>query len=189
MPGGLREGDFKDPRVFSESDKKRLVDAELAVPPPYQISKGETISCVTVVKMLKPNSEHWRADESFVSLTIDNPEEENNWNLVTRDQQHQPSEWRFRVFVRTQYILSPNPHTEEIELDPIILPDELWPGGKPDVPQKPIYVAGIFQLRESLEVKEEAGVKRQNPLSPEQQSIVARLAAIQVQPFPPPQAN
>lgn len=188
-----KQGTLTEPRVFSESDKNRLVDAELVVPPPYQISKGEAISCVTVFKMLKPNPEHWRADESFVTLTFNNPEEDNDWNLVMPHQQ--PSEWRFRVrflpddpenmyvlvdntrflaagkvklwfkvFVRTQYNLSPNPFTEEIKLDPIILPDELWPGGKPEVPQKPIYVAGVFQLRESLEVKEEAGVERQNPL-------------------------
>ncbi|KAK3490205.1 uncharacterized protein B0T23DRAFT_359403 [Neurospora hispaniola] len=215
-PGGSGEGNFKDPCVFSESDKKRQVDAELVVPAPDQISKGETISCITVFKVSKPDPEHWRADESFVFLTIDHPEEKSNWDLVTSHQQ--PSERRFRVrflpddpknmyflvdniqfpaaaahkfnlmfrvLVRPQYILSHNPHTNEIEQDPVILPDELWDGGKPDGPQRHTYVAGIFELHQWLEVKEEAGVKRQNPLSPEQEAIVARLAAIQVPPFLP----
>ncbi|KHE82269.1 hypothetical protein GE21DRAFT_1355173 [Neurospora crassa] len=57
-PGLLRIGQQRQPHQamhFLGIIKTYPVDAELVVPPPDQISKGETIPCATVSKISEPD--------------------------------------------------------------------------------------------------------------------------------------
>ncbi|KAK1778424.1 hypothetical protein QBC45DRAFT_467449 [Copromyces sp. CBS 386.78] len=99
---------------------------------------------------------------------------------------------QFRVMVRTQYSFKEDPITRNLEQKEHPLPDDVWrmAGGQPENPQQGgFYVAGHFELKEPVQVKEGKDVKRLNPLTPEQQAIVDRLVAHRVVQFPPEQAQ
>lgn len=207
-PGfGIQDNNRKPINPFvNQSKSDRHVDGGLIVPPPDQVSKDTNIPCVTVFKISKPDPLRWRTADSYVYLTIDDPDEKISWDIV-KDQQPIQRKFRvhtdtitedlehmyflvdnvrfpavgtyklqFRVFVRTQYLLSHNTDTGEDVQTEFPLPPDVWRMGQPKRPsQAGFYVACIFELKQHVQVKEDKDVKRTNPLSKSQLAFKAAL--------------